>query len=58
LLIDTLNSIRASNQGFSKYCIGRALLEKELKTNNFKERILTINKINDGKYYYRDISKG
>lgn len=56
LLIDTLNNLRANNQGFSKYCIGRALIEKELKTNNFKSRILTINKINDGKYYYRDIS--
>lgn len=58
LLIDTLNSLRASNQGFSKYCIGRAMLEKDLKTNNFKARILTINKINDGKYFYRDINKG
>jgi hypothetical protein len=56
VLLDTLNNLRATNQGFSKYCIGRAMLEKELKTNNFKERILTINKINDGKYYYRDIS--
>jgi hypothetical protein len=56
ILLDTLNNLRATNQGFSKYCIGRAMLEKELKTNNFKERILTINKINDGKYYYRDIS--
>jgi hypothetical protein len=58
ILINTLNSIRASNQGFSKYCIGRAMLEKDLKTNNFKEGILTINKINDGKYYYRNISQG
>jgi hypothetical protein len=41
-------------EGFSKYCIGRALIEKDLKSNNFKERILTINKINDGKYYYRN----
>jgi hypothetical protein len=57
LLIDILGKLRAANQGFSKYCIGRAMLEKELKTNNFKERILTINKINDGKYYYRNSDK-
>lgn len=58
LLIDLLNYLRASNEGFSKYCIGRAMLEKDLKTNNFKQRILTINKINDGKYYYRDLNQG
>jgi hypothetical protein len=58
ILIDILNNLRASNQGFSKYCIGRAMLEKELKANNFKERILTINKINNGKYFYRDTSQG
>lgn len=31
--------------GMSKYCIGTALLNKELKSNNFKEKILTINKL-------------
>jgi hypothetical protein len=40
--------------GFSKYCIGRALIEPELKSNNFKERILTINKINNGDYFFRN----
>jgi hypothetical protein len=53
-LIDTLNQMRAYPQGFSKYCIGRALLEENLKANNFKESILTINKINNGKYNYRN----
>ena len=31
--------------GMSKYCIGTALLNKDLKQNNFKERILKINKL-------------
>lgn len=31
--------------GMSKYCIGTALLNKNLKSNNFKERILKINKL-------------
>jgi hypothetical protein len=56
-LIDVLNHYGVYPKGFSKYCIGRALLENDLKYNNFKERILTINKINDGKYYYRNFGK-
>lgn len=47
-LVDVLNKYRIFPQGFSKYCIGRALIEKEIKRNNFKERIIKINKINDG----------
>ncbi len=37
----------------SKYCIGRVLLDRKLKYNNFKERLLTIDKItkNDNKLY-------
>jgi len=31
--------------GMSKYCIGLALLNNQLKSNNFKERILKINKL-------------
>ncbi len=52
-LLDTLIRFRIFPQGFSKYCIGRALVEDHLKSNNFKERILNINKINDGKRNYR-----
>jgi hypothetical protein len=48
--ISTLSHFRIFPQGFSKYCIGRAMLEEDLKSNNFKERILKINKINNGKY--------
>jgi hypothetical protein len=31
--------------GFSKYCMGRALTEKQLKKNKFKEKILKITKL-------------
>ncbi len=53
-LVKELDHLGVFPEGFSKYCIGRALIEKDLKSNNFKERILAINKINDGKYYYRN----
>jgi hypothetical protein len=53
-LIDALNHFRIFPQGFSKYCIGRALVDNNLKRNNFKERILKINKINNGDITYRN----
>jgi hypothetical protein len=31
--------------GISKYCLGVAMLYPELKSNNFKEKILKIQKI-------------
>lgn len=37
-----LRDKRAYNQSFSKYCIGRALNETELKSNVFKPEILQI----------------
>lgn len=37
------NHIKVS--GMSKYCIGTALLNKKVKSNNFKERILNIKKL-------------
>jgi hypothetical protein len=51
-LIKTLRHFRVVPDGISKYCIGRAMIEKDLKSNNFRQGIKTINKINDGKYYY------
>lgn len=42
--------------GMSKYCVGRALVCKDLKKNNFKERIIKINKIQNGKQYYRNLT--
>lgn len=52
VLINALRHYGIVKGGVSKYCIGRSLLEKDLKSNNFKKDIRTINKINDGKYYY------
>jgi hypothetical protein len=55
-LVKELDNIGVYPNGFSKYCIGRALIEKDIKANNFKQRIQTINKINDGKFYYRNFT--
>jgi hypothetical protein len=57
LLIKALKHYRVVPGGMSKYCIGRALIEKDLKSNNFREGIKTINKINDGKYYYINLDQ-
>jgi len=39
-----LQSMKIRRQGFSKYCVGRSLLEDDLKKNNFKPLILKIHK--------------
>jgi hypothetical protein len=39
-----LQSMKIRRQGFSKYCVGRSLLEDDLKKNNFKPLILKIPK--------------
>ncbi len=54
-LMKVLDKYGIYPKGFSKYCIGRALVEPDLKSNNFKERIITINKINNGNYFYRNL---
>ncbi len=56
-LIKALGQYGVYPKGFSKYCIGRALVETNLKSNNFKERILTINKINNGSCFYRNFPR-
>lgn len=43
--LDILRELRIKRSGFSKYCIGSALTNKELKRNNFKIRLRMINKI-------------
>ena len=45
-----LNDIRPG--GFSKYCMGTALLDKKIKTNNFKPEILRLKKIMNGELVY------
>ncbi len=45
---DFIKAIRAHHirqSSMSKYCVGTALLNKDLKQNNFKERILKIKKL-------------
>ncbi|MDX8339793.1 polyphosphate polymerase domain-containing protein [Draconibacterium sp. IB214405] len=43
-LAEALNQLRIKPQGFSKYCIGRAFLEPDLKQNLFKERLIQLKK--------------
>lgn len=42
LLTQVLKDNKIERQGFSKYCIGRALLEENIKKNNFKPLLLKI----------------
>ena len=43
--LDLLRKARIKRSGFSKYCIGSALTHKGLKRNNFKERLIMIDKM-------------
>lgn len=42
--ITQLNAMRIKSMGFSKYCMGLALLNPEVKNNIFKQRLRTITK--------------
>lgn len=42
-LAQTLRALKITNKGFSKYCIGRSLIE-DIKKNNFKPFLLKIEK--------------
>ena len=44
-LIRALHSLTIRKQRMSKYCIGIALINNDIKKNNFKEKILKIKKI-------------
>jgi len=44
LITRVLKENKISSQGFSKYCIGRSLLEEKIKRNNFKPLLLRIRK--------------
>lgn len=43
-IIEILKKKQISEQSFSKYCIGRSLLEEDIKKNNFKPLLLKISK--------------
>lgn len=42
----TLREMQIPPSGFSKYCLGRAMTDEDIKKNNFKEYFLRIEKIN------------
>lgn len=44
-VLDMLRELRIFPSGFSKYCIGMALTEPGIKRGNFKERLVTIDKL-------------
>ncbi len=44
LIARTLRAHKITRQGFSKYCIGRSLLEEKIKKNNFKPLLMKIAK--------------
>jgi hypothetical protein len=44
LITKVLQEQKIRKQGFSKYCIGRSLLEENIKKNNFKPLLLKIRK--------------
>jgi len=50
-----LNKKGIHPNGMSKYCLGRALIENNLKKNNFKRKINTLKNIEHGKFYSRGI---
>lgn len=56
-LSKALKSKRIHKQGFSKYCIGRALLEPNLKLNLFKAKLLKLKKQYNGNIKYEVIPK-
>jgi PIN domain nuclease of toxin-antitoxin system len=49
--IDILKKHRIYPQSMSKYCIGTLLLNRHLKYNRFKEKLLTLNKIANNDSY-------
>jgi len=44
MIIKILQDLKIRKQGFSKYCVGRSLLEDKIKKNNFKPLLMKISK--------------
>jgi len=44
LINEVLKASKIQDQGFSKYCIGRSLLDENLKRNNFKPMLIKLKK--------------
>jgi hypothetical protein len=45
--IETMKKYHIREGSISKYCMGMALTQKNIKINNFKPRLLTINQLNN-----------
>ena len=43
--LSTLSALKMHPGGFSKYCIGLAMLNPEVKVNLFKQRLRELNKL-------------
>ncbi len=41
----SLRDLRIKSSGFSKYCVGRSIIDPDLKRNNFKRKIRSIEKV-------------
>jgi hypothetical protein len=54
ILVNSLKEYGVYPKGMSKYCLGRAISECGIKNNNFKAKILTFKKIENGSFFYRD----
>jgi hypothetical protein len=54
ILVESLKDKGVFPKGMSKYCLGRAICECDIKNNNFKEKILTFKKIENGSFYFRN----
>lgn len=46
----SLRKMNIQKTSLSKYCIGLALLNKDVKKNKFKSKLLAISKLNDAEY--------
>jgi hypothetical protein len=44
-VLEMLRQLRIHPHGFSKYCMGSALTNSELRINRFKRKLIEINKI-------------
>jgi hypothetical protein len=42
---DILSKLNIQRRSFSKYCIGIVLTDSEVKYNNFKRRLIRLNKL-------------
>jgi len=56
-LSSELKRHRVHSKGFSKYCIGRAFLEPDLKRNIFKAKMLQLKKSYNGNIVFSEINK-